>query len=35
LGIGSALVDEKLVQQGDFTEIERRAASFVEIVNQV
>ncbi|SDM71570.1 bifunctional 4-hydroxy-2-oxoglutarate aldolase/2-dehydro-3-deoxy-phosphogluconate aldolase [Bacillus sp. OK048] len=35
LGIGSSLVDEKLVQQGDFTEIERRAASFVEIVNQV
>ena len=35
LGIGSALVDEKLVQQGDFTEIERRAASFVEIVNQL
>jgi 2-dehydro-3-deoxyphosphogluconate aldolase / (4S)-4-hydroxy-2-oxoglutarate aldolase len=35
LGIGGALVDEKLVQQGDFTEIERRAASFVEIVNQV
>jgi 2-dehydro-3-deoxyphosphogluconate aldolase / (4S)-4-hydroxy-2-oxoglutarate aldolase len=35
LGIGSSLVDEKLVQQGDFTEIERRAASFVEIVNKV
>ncbi|NHC41034.1 bifunctional 4-hydroxy-2-oxoglutarate aldolase/2-dehydro-3-deoxy-phosphogluconate aldolase [Bacillus sp. MM2020_1] len=35
LGIGSSLVDEKLVQLGDFTEIERRAASFVEIVNKV
>lgn len=35
LGIGSSLVDEKLVQQGDFTEIERRAASFVEIVHTV
>lgn len=35
LGIGSSLVDEKLVQQGDFTEIERRAASFVEVVNKV
>lgn len=35
LGIGSSLVDEKLVQQGDFTEIERRASSFVEIVHTV
>ncbi|MEC1523448.1 bifunctional 4-hydroxy-2-oxoglutarate aldolase/2-dehydro-3-deoxy-phosphogluconate aldolase [Neobacillus niacini] len=35
LGIGSSLVDEKLVQKGDFAEIERRAASFVEIVNKV
>ncbi len=35
LGIGSSLVDEKLVQQGNFTEIERRAASFVEIVSQI
>ncbi len=35
LGISSSLVDEKLVQQGDFTEIEKRAASFVEIVNKV
>ncbi|MCM3763862.1 bifunctional 4-hydroxy-2-oxoglutarate aldolase/2-dehydro-3-deoxy-phosphogluconate aldolase [Neobacillus niacini] len=35
LGIGSTLVNEKLVQQGDFAEIERRAASFVEIVQSV
>ncbi|NHM33714.1 bifunctional 4-hydroxy-2-oxoglutarate aldolase/2-dehydro-3-deoxy-phosphogluconate aldolase [Neobacillus terrae] len=35
LGIGSSLVDEKLVKQCDFEEIERRAASFVEIVNKV
>ncbi|MBO0958775.1 bifunctional 4-hydroxy-2-oxoglutarate aldolase/2-dehydro-3-deoxy-phosphogluconate aldolase [Neobacillus sp. MM2021_6] len=35
LGIGSSLVDDKLVQHGDFTEIERRAARFVEIVHEV
>lgn len=35
LGIGSTLVNDKLVQQGDFTEIERRAARFVEIVRKV
>lgn len=35
LGIGSSLVDDKLIQQGDFGEIERRAARFVEIVNKV
>ncbi|MEH7386224.1 bifunctional 4-hydroxy-2-oxoglutarate aldolase/2-dehydro-3-deoxy-phosphogluconate aldolase [Bacillus sp. JJ1521] len=35
LGIGSSLVDDKLVQQGDFEEIKRRAASFVEFIKQV
>lgn len=35
LGIGSSLVDDKLVQQGDFKEIVRRAASFVQLVNKV
>lgn len=35
LGIGSSLVDEKLVKQGDFAEIERRAARFVEIAQKV
>ncbi|WP_223592534.1 bifunctional 4-hydroxy-2-oxoglutarate aldolase/2-dehydro-3-deoxy-phosphogluconate aldolase [Neobacillus bataviensis] len=35
LGIGSSLVDEKLVKQGDFSEIERRAARFVEIAQNV
>ncbi|MEH7239328.1 bifunctional 4-hydroxy-2-oxoglutarate aldolase/2-dehydro-3-deoxy-phosphogluconate aldolase [Bacillus sp. JJ1562] len=35
LGIGGSLVDEKLVQLGDFKEIERRAASFVQLVNKV
>ncbi|MFC0273385.1 bifunctional 4-hydroxy-2-oxoglutarate aldolase/2-dehydro-3-deoxy-phosphogluconate aldolase [Metabacillus herbersteinensis] len=34
LGIGSTLVNDKLVQQGDFTEIEKRAARFVEIINE-
>lgn len=32
LGVGSSLVDEALVQKGDFDEIERRANRFVEIV---
>lgn len=35
LGIGSSLVDDKLVQQGNFAEIEKRAARYVEIVNKV
>ncbi len=30
LGIGSSLVDEKLVQAQDFAEIERRAQLFAE-----
>lgn len=34
LGIGSSLVDDKLIQKGDFREIEKRAASFVKIVNK-
>jgi len=34
LGIGSSLVDNKLIQQGNFEEIEKRAAGFVEIVNK-
>jgi 2-dehydro-3-deoxyphosphogluconate aldolase/(4S)-4-hydroxy-2-oxoglutarate aldolase len=33
LGVGSALVDSKLVQSGDFAEITRRAAAFRKIVN--
>jgi 2-dehydro-3-deoxyphosphogluconate aldolase/(4S)-4-hydroxy-2-oxoglutarate aldolase len=33
LGVGSALVDSKFVQSGDFAEITRRAAAFREIVN--
>lgn len=33
LGIGSALVDSRLVQSGEFAEITRRAAAFREIVN--
>jgi 2-dehydro-3-deoxyphosphogluconate aldolase / (4S)-4-hydroxy-2-oxoglutarate aldolase len=35
LGIGSSLVDNTLVQQGDFTEIEKRARRFVETLNTV
>lgn len=34
LGIGSALVDNKLVKQGDFDEIEKRAREFVELANR-
>lgn len=34
LGIGSALVNNKLVKQGDFSEIEKRARDFVEIANR-
>ncbi|MEM6284108.1 MAG: bifunctional 4-hydroxy-2-oxoglutarate aldolase/2-dehydro-3-deoxy-phosphogluconate aldolase [Chloroflexota bacterium] len=33
LGIGSALVDSRLVLSGDFAEITRRATAFREIVN--
>ncbi|WP_102272510.1 bifunctional 4-hydroxy-2-oxoglutarate aldolase/2-dehydro-3-deoxy-phosphogluconate aldolase [Cytobacillus massiliigabonensis] len=32
VGIGSTLVNDQLVQQGDFGEIEKRAAQFVESV---
>lgn len=35
LGIGSSLVDDKLIEKGKFEEIERRAARFVEIVNKI
>lgn len=34
LGVGSALVDDRLVQSGDFAEITRRAAAFHSIVNE-
>lgn len=34
LGIGSSLVDNKLVKQGEFKEIEKRARDFVEVVNR-
>lgn len=34
LGIGSSLVDSKLVHQGNFDEIERRARKLVDIVNK-
>ncbi|WP_223634629.1 bifunctional 4-hydroxy-2-oxoglutarate aldolase/2-dehydro-3-deoxy-phosphogluconate aldolase [Planococcus sp. 4-30] len=34
LGIGSSLVDNKLVKQGEFGEIEKRARDFVELVNR-
>ena len=34
LGIGSSLVDNKLVKQGEFGEIEKRARDFVEVVNR-
>lgn len=34
LGIGSALVDNKLVKQGNFQEIEKRAKEFVTIADQ-
>ncbi|MBY0223478.1 MULTISPECIES: bifunctional 4-hydroxy-2-oxoglutarate aldolase/2-dehydro-3-deoxy-phosphogluconate aldolase [Sporosarcina] len=35
LGIGSSLVDDKLVQTGNFEEIQRRASQFVEVARQV
>lgn len=35
LGIGSSLVDEKLVRSNDFDEIARRARMFVEIVQSL
>jgi 2-dehydro-3-deoxyphosphogluconate aldolase/(4S)-4-hydroxy-2-oxoglutarate aldolase len=35
LGIGSSLVDDTLVQNGDFQEIEKRARRFVDILDGV
>jgi len=35
LGIGSSLVDDKLIERGEFKEIEKRAARFVEIANKI
>lgn len=34
LGVGSSLVDNKLIAKGDYAEIETRAKAFVEIVNR-
>lgn len=34
LGVGSSLVDNKLIAKGDYVEIEKRAKAFVEIVNR-
>ncbi|GIN63349.1 2-dehydro-3-deoxy-phosphogluconate aldolase [Robertmurraya siralis] len=35
LGIGSSLVEDTLVHQGNYEEIEKRASKFVNIVNKV
>jgi 2-dehydro-3-deoxyphosphogluconate aldolase/(4S)-4-hydroxy-2-oxoglutarate aldolase len=35
LGIGSSLVDNEIIRQGNFEEIERRATKFVEIAKKV